>query len=187
MFLDKNGEIRKPYAYLAGFEMFYPDGKERGEAWKATAAKYGIIGYFPTDEAPQDQYPEYEPKDDSTAEKLKKGFLHDVNHMRRSDIIIAQLEDWRGAEPDSGTAFEAGMCYGLGYPCYYFMSDSRPLIERISCHKGEDGLYRDVEGYVVENFGYPVASRLGSTMTAIFHEYPEAPKYTAMDLGIYKE
>lgn len=42
------------------------------------------------------------------------------------------VNDLTGSEPDSGTVFEAGMCYGLGYPCYYFMSDSRPLIERVN-------------------------------------------------------
>ena len=160
MFLDKDGVVRKPYAYLAGFEMFYPDGKERGEAWKAIAAKYGIIGYFPPDEAPKDQFPEYEPKDDSTEEKLKKGFLHDVNHMRRSDIIIAQLEDWRGAEPDSGTCFECGYAAATGMRLYAWCSNPTTLLERTRAekHQDENGVWRDSEGYAFEQRNFPLDS-----------------------------
>lgn len=51
------------------------------------------------------------------------------------------------AYSDSGTVFEAGMCYGLGYRCYCFISDGRPFIEQIECRKGADGVYRDIEGY----------------------------------------
>ena len=67
------------------------------------------------------------------------------------------------------------------------MSDTRPLIERINCKKDENGVYHDIEGYIVENFGFTLCSRLASTAKAIYHEYPDAPKYAAMDLGIFSE
>ena len=168
MFIDKNGEVRKPYAYLAGWEMFWPDGKERGEKWKEIAAKYGIIGYFPPDPAPEDEYPEYEPKDDSTAERLKKGFIHDVNHMRRSDMIIAQLEDWRGAEPDSGTCFECGYAAATGMRLYAWCSNPTTLIARTRAEKfaDENGVLRDSEGYAFEDRGFPLDSSFATMKIA---------------------
>ena len=115
MFIDKNGNVRRPKAYLAGFEMFYPDGIERGEEWKRIAAKYGIEGIFPPDAAPEnDPIAPYVRKDDSEAEFWYGIFMDDVNHMRRSDMIIAQLQDWRGAQPDSGTCFECGYSAATG-------------------------------------------------------------------------
>ena len=181
MFIDKNGEVRKPYAYLAGWEMFWPDGKERGAKWKETAAKYGIIGYFPPDEAPLDQYPEYEPKDDSTAEKLMKGFIHDVNHMRRSDMIIAQLEDWRGAEPDSGTCFECGYAAATGMRLYAWCSNPTTLIERTCAEKtaDENGVLRDSEGYAFEDRGFPLDSSFATMKIA--SSFEEACKMARAD------
>ena len=172
MFIDKKGEVRKPYAYLAGWEMFWPDGMERGERWKETAAKYGIIGYFPPDPAPIDEFPEYEPKDDSPKERSFKGFTHDVNHIRRSDIIIAQLEDWRGAEPDSGTAFECGCAAALGLRLYAWCSNPTTLIGRTCAEKveGEDGVLRDKNGFAFENCGFPLDSSFGTMKVAASFE-----------------
>ena len=173
-------------AYLAGFECFLLNATEYGAWMKEQTLKYNFEGIFPPDEAPGLPMP---PKEIMSNVFSRSAFFfdRDQQHIRNSNFILANFNPYHGAEPDSGTAFEAGMCYGLGYPCYYFMSDSRPLIERINCKKGEDGVYRDVQGYLVENFGFSLCSRLASTMKGIFHEYPDAPKYAAIDLGIYKE
>jgi len=153
MFIDKNGNIRKPVAYLADFEMFLPTCEETVKYWKATCEKYGIIGLFPGDEEPEDEFRPYEPKDDSEKEKWYKVFMHDVNHMKRSDMVIAQLDDWRGAQPDSGTAFEVGYIAASGKPCYGFCRDCSSMIERTQEPKflDENGIWRDKNGYAFEN------------------------------------
>lgn len=125
MFVDENGKARIPTAYLGGYEMFFAaDANERGEKMKKLCARYGINGIFPPEPEPEDEYKPYKPKNDSHAETVKGYFLHDINHIRRSDMIIAQLGDYHGSEPDSGTAFECGCAAALGKRLYGFLDGS---------------------------------------------------------------
>ena len=95
MFIDKNGIVRMPKAYLAGTEIFYPDSEQTQEKYHRLCEKYGIIGFYPSDVAPDDQYREYVKKDDSLHEMEVQLFTHDLNHILRTDIIIANLNDYR--------------------------------------------------------------------------------------------
>ena len=52
MFIDKNGVVRMPKAYLAGTEIFYPNTLETQEKYHKLCEKYGIIGYYPSDPPP---------------------------------------------------------------------------------------------------------------------------------------
>ena len=70
MFIDKNGVVRMPKAYLAGTEIFFTDSDETQEKYHQLCDKYGIIGYYPPDIAPEDEFKEYVKKDDS---------LHEIN------------------------------------------------------------------------------------------------------------
>ena len=158
MFIDKNGVVRMPKAYLAGTEIFYPDTKETQERYHQLCEKYGFIGYYPEDLPPDDEFKEYERKDDSVHEFELKLFTHDLNHIKRSDIIIANLNDYRGNEPDSGTAVECGLAWGLGHRCFAFIDDARPMKERF---KGvtkvrEDGTVTDKNGVKLEDFDGPL-------------------------------
>ena len=38
--------------------------------------------------------------------------------------MLANLEPFRGSEPDSGTAFEVGYALALGKPVYAYLSDA---------------------------------------------------------------
>lgn len=158
MFIDKNGEVRMPKAYLAGFHIFYPDHLERGEELKKLCLKYGIIGIYPEDAEPEDEFPPYTPKDDSMRETEYHFFIRDVNHIRRSDMILAQLEDYHGCEPDSGTAFECGVAAALGYHLYAYTNSTAPMLERVQCEKRQrpDGSWEDMEGNKIEDFDYPL-------------------------------
>ena len=158
MFIDKQGNVRRPKAYLAGTEIFYPDSRQTGERYHRLCEKYGIDGIYPPDIAPEDEYPEYVKKDDSLHESEVQMFTHDLNHIRRCDIIIANLNDYRGNEPDSGTAVECGIAWGLGKRCFAFIDDARPMQERF---KGvtktlPDGRLRDKNGASIEDFGLPL-------------------------------
>ena len=176
-------EAGKYRAYLAGYELFMQNAREVGDMMEAACRQYGFEGIFPPDPVPGLPPVPAEVLKDLFA-RTASYFDADQQHIRNSNMVIANLNPYRGAEPDAGTAFEAGMCYGLGYPCYYFMNDSRPLIERIDCRLEADGHYRDVEGYIVENFGFPLCSRLAANMKGFFGGYPEVAKFVAADLGI---
>ena len=72
MFIDKNGVVRCPVAYLAGPDMFWPNGDEIGAGYVELSHKYGIDGIFPPDPAREDQYREYSPVDNPQEELEKK-------------------------------------------------------------------------------------------------------------------
>jgi len=78
------------------------------------------------------------------------------------------------------------MSYGLGYPCYCFIGDGRPMIERIHCRQDENGVFRDIEGFMVENFGFPLSSRLASTMQVMVADFDEAIQGVAKDIGVFQ-
>ena len=158
MFIDKNGVVRMPKAYLAGTEIFFTDSDETQEKYHQLCDKYGIIGYYPPDIAPEDEFKEYVKKDDSLHEMELQLFTHDLNQIKRTDIIIANLNDYRGNEPDSGTAVECGIAWGYGHRCFAFIDDARPMKERFKGVKKvkEDGTATDKDGANLEDFDSPL-------------------------------
>ena len=141
MFIDKEGKIRKPVVYLADFEMFLPTCDETVRYWKATCEKYGLIGRFPGEGDP------VEPGDNF----WQRVFDHDFNHMLECDMCFAQLDDWRGHEPDSGTLWELGWFVALGMPSYGFYSGPDTMLERKIEKHEEDGVFYDVNGFAIED------------------------------------
>lgn len=173
-------------AYLAGTECFMVDKIPYGLWMEEVCRKYNFQGIFPPDDAPGLVKPGLEDFQ-NVFTRCAFFFDRDQLHIRNSNMVIANFNPFHGHEPDSGTIFEAGMSFGLGYPCYCFTSDGRPLIERIGNRLGEDGLYRDIEDFVVENYGYPLSSRLASSMHVIIGDFETAAKTVAKDIGVYKE
>ena len=172
-------------AYLAGTEIFQLDSVEVGLRMEEQCKQYGFEGIYPADDAPGLDKTPGSSKD--TYIRSAYFFDRDQLHIRNSDMVIANLNPYHGHEPDSGTVFEAGMCFGLGYRCYCFISDDRPLIERIECRKGDDGIYRDIEGYTVENYGFPLSSKLATCVKVLKGDFAEAARKVALDIGSIKE
>ena len=83
--------------YLAGFDVFLPDAVAHGQRLKALCATYGFDGLFPLDNTA--------PKDLSGAALAQWIYRENVALIRRADMVMANLNVFRGAEPDSGTAF----------------------------------------------------------------------------------
>ena len=52
----ENGVVRRPVAYLAGPDMFWPNGDEIGAHYVELSHKYGIDGIFPPDPAREDEF-----------------------------------------------------------------------------------------------------------------------------------
>ncbi len=119
--------------YLAGFDVFYPDSVERGKRLKKLCEKYGFIGLYPLD------------NECDTAEEI---FSANTEMIKNCDIIMANVNCFRGNEPDSGTCFELGFAYALGKKLYCYTDDNRTLRQKIGDF--------DSEGFCVEDFGFPV-------------------------------
>lgn len=153
-------EKKRPLIYLAGFERYDINGQEVFEKMKEICAKYGYEAISPLDHAPGVQ------DTDSENPYMKAMNLFDrfQQHVRNCDIIVANLNDYRGYEINNDVAFECGMGYELGKKLYGYMDNTDKLINRIPS-LGEDREYRDQTGSNVEDFDYPANLMFGSSMT----------------------
>lgn len=116
--------------YLAGPDVFEPDAVAQGEKLKALCSEFGFTGLFPLDNA-------IGPYEDPhrTAEAIR---LANLDLIRRADIVMANLNPFRGFEPDSGTVYEVGFAEALGKPVFAHAADRRHMPERLREHQRLD-------------------------------------------------
>ena len=83
---------------------------------------------------------------------VKKIFENNIGFIDKCDILVANINNFRGWEPDSGTCFEIGYAYSKGKKLYCFIDDMRPCYEKYigSIHKDE-GFWRDDNGAFFES------------------------------------
>ena len=129
--------------YLAGFDVFREDAAEYGIKLKALCARYGFEGLYPLD------------NEADSAEDIFRGNLALID---RCDILLCNLNPFRGNEPDSGTSFEVGYGFAKGKKIVGYLDDGRTLIEKLGATCG---------GYAVEDFSMAVNLMLGCAGTII--------------------
>lgn len=143
--------------YLAGPDVFRPDAL----AWAADArtllAGRGHRALVPLD------------NDETTAMGIYRANLALI---AEADALIANLNPFRGCEPDSGTCFEVGHAVALGKPVVAYVADARPQIERLAAHFAAPlaragGRAVDPDGMAVEDFGLAVNLMLGMACTVV--------------------
>ena len=133
----------KPLVYLAGFDVFRADAVEHGRALKALCARHGLEGLYPFDnQVPEGLRPE---------EAAMVICNANIAMIKRCDAVLANLNPFRGAEPDSGTAFEVGMAVALGKPVWAYFAANGALRDQIA----HDASGFDAQGFQVEDFGLP--------------------------------
>lgn len=150
---------KRPLIYLAGFERYDSNGEEVFARMKEICAKYGYEAISPLDRAPGVQ----ETSSENPYMKAMNLFDRFQQHVRNCDLIIANLNDYRGYEINNDVAFECGMGFELGKKLYGYMDNADKLINRIP-HLGADKEYRDQTGSNVEDFDYPANLMFGSSM-----------------------
>ncbi|MDD2861585.1 MAG: nucleoside 2-deoxyribosyltransferase [Acidiphilium sp.] len=130
-------------AYLAGPDVFLPDAAEHAARKIAIAARYGITGLAPLDDA-------------STAamtedEAWRAIFHKDIAMMAASDIVIANLTPFRGASADAGTLVELGWFLGRGRKIFGYSNSATPFADR---SRAQSALIPDpATGLMHESFG----------------------------------
>lgn len=143
-------EKKTPLIYLAGFERYEADGKEKFEVMKEICRKYGYEAVSPLDMASGVTKTET----DNPYIWAANMFDNYQQHVRNCDIIIANLNDYRGYEINNDVGFECGMGFQLGKTLYGYMDNTDKLIHKIP-HMGQENEYRDQTGSNVEDFDYP--------------------------------
>jgi len=133
--------------YLAGPDVFKSNAKEYGEALKRICKENGLEGLFPLDSEIR--------AENLTPQQLAKKIQEaNIELIRKSDIVVANLSNFRGSEPDSGTVWEVGFAMGLGKKVIGYSDDLRSLKEKtIEIMNLEKGSKEDKEGLLIEDFG----------------------------------
>jgi nucleoside 2-deoxyribosyltransferase len=132
--------------YLAGPDVFETDAIEQGRALKELCRQYGFEGLFPLDN---------EIAFDGTPYAIAKAIREaNIALLKECDLVMANLNPFRGLEPDSGTVYEVGYAAALGKKVYGYAADLRPMIERV---REEQKLLGDAtlcqDGKIIEDFG----------------------------------
>eukprot|EP01063_Lacrimia_lanifica_P002184 TRINITY_DN11133_c0_g1_i1.p2 TRINITY_DN11133_c0_g1~~TRINITY_DN11133_c0_g1_i1.p2 ORF type:complete len:170 (+),score=72.72 TRINITY_DN11133_c0_g1_i1:75-584(+) len=131
--------------YLAGPDVFEQDPLARGAALKALCAEYGFEGHFPMDNAIAEQ-----PSPAATAEAIR---VANVKLIQEADVVMANLNPFRGFEPDSGTVYEVGYAEALGKPVFSYASDRRFMLDRLHQHQALPAGAKDCkDGKQIEHF-----------------------------------
>lgn len=137
--------------YLAGFDVFAPDAVQRGAKMKMQCAERGFIGLYPFD---------------NEADNAPDIFAGNCGLIDKADIVIANLNPFRGDEPDSGTCFEVGYAFAKGKTVYGYLADVRSMREKL----GD----ADANGFAVENWGGPLNLMLCRAATLVEGDFTAA-------------
>lgn len=125
--------------YLAGPDVFRPDALAWAEQARALLQRHGHHALIPLDNT------------ETTAAGIYRA---NVALIAEADAVIANLNPFRGCEPDSGTAFEVGYAIASKKTVIGYLDDDRPQIEKLAGSV-------DAQGMNVENFGLPINLMLG--------------------------
>ena len=126
--------------YLAGPDVFRPDAESWAASARALCAAAGHQALLPLD--PQA----------TTAAAI---CANNLRLIAEADCVVANLNPFRGAEPDSGTCVEIGYALALGKRVVGYAADLRPLRDRLAVADA-GGRCRDAAGWQVEDFGLPL-------------------------------
>jgi len=146
--------------YIAGFDVFKKDSIQIGEKYCELCKSYGFEGLYPLDNKVDFNQPK---------QKIAKEIFEANKKMIDScDIIIANLNQFRGQEADSGTIWECGYGFGLGKEVYGYMDSTVDYIDTFSnTTKGESGLIYDENGMFIEDFNHPINLMIACSVSQI--------------------
>lgn len=154
--------------YLAGPDVFHPEADRLAEEHKALCRAYSFEPLHPIDQPTLTA---------ATIFKVNLGML------RQADFVVANLNPFRGAEVDSGTAFEVEFAIARGIPVIGYVASAETLAERVGRLFGplvmRDEVWRDAGGNLVENFRHPVNLMLAESCTLVVGELEDALKKLA--------
>lgn len=166
-----NKENHKPLVYLSSSFRYDSDGKEKYEAMKEICKKYDLEAVSPLVLAEGVERKITK----NPYERAANEFDNYQQHVRNCDIIIADLNDFRGYECCNDVGFECGMAFQLGKKLYGYMDNTTKMKERIPNY-GEAGANKDMCGSNVENFDYPINLMFSSSMKIFQGKFEEVIK-----------
>lgn len=137
--------------YLAGPEVFLPDGQDVLEIKREILRMYGLASVaLPAELEPPSEMP--------AGERGQEISRRNEELVATADACIANLTPFRGVSADVGTVYELGLAAGLGKWLAAYRNDLRPYRERVEESCGElrqdnAGTVRDSHRLMVEDHG----------------------------------
>lgn len=134
--------------YIAGPDVFEMDSIQIGEKLVQKCKEYGYEGLYPLDNIV-----------DFSQEKHKIAqdiYEANIKMIEKADIVIADLNNFRGKEADSGTVWECGYAFGLGKKVYGYMNNTSDYADKFMHTREVDGILYDNRNRLIENFKYPL-------------------------------
>jgi nucleoside 2-deoxyribosyltransferase len=145
-----NRPVTRHRLYLAGPDVFRPDAAEHGRRLVALCSGQGFDAVFPLSES-------LPPMSDPQA-LAAHIYRANVAHIESCDAVLANLDFFRGPEPDSGTCFEVGYAIARGKKVVGYVPEQGSFAERIVRRHpqaaGAGG--KDAQGWELEEFGLPL-------------------------------
>ncbi|MBI2277865.1 MAG: nucleoside 2-deoxyribosyltransferase [Dechloromonas sp.] len=132
--------------YLAGPDVFRPDAPAWAEAARQLCQAAGHTALIPLDGV------------ETTAPGI---YQANIDLIRSADAVLANLNPFRGCEPDSGTCVEVGFALALGKPVIGYLASAETTTARVARIMGaalerRNGRPLDRDGLYVEDFGLPL-------------------------------
>ena len=150
---------KKMCVYLAGPDVFEPNPIDVGMQLKAIAEAHGFIPMYPFDNV-------VDPNSPSASMDI---FLANRTMIDNTDLVIANLNAFRGAEPDSGTVWEIGYAIGRGIPVIAYVATAESMRDRVLRIDGKNDVNCciDRNGKYIEDFGHPLNLMLMHSVHAL--------------------
>ena len=140
-----------PRVYLAGPDVFRPDAEAHFQDLARECDVLGMEALIPAECAIGTG---------TGPERAKRIYDANMELLRRADGVIANLQPFRGLEPDSGTVFEVGVAAALGLPVVAYGVPQGTYADRatatLATQQDENGVLRDADGAAIEDFGLPL-------------------------------
>lgn len=158
--------------YFATFECFNPEAEKLANKLTELAESHNFKALNPIDSG----------VDFTQPKKVISQTIFNTNIelMNKADIIVANLESFRGFNADDGVSFEVGYCYASGKPCYGVINSyPKTYVKKLDglSYKDDEGIYRDYNGYLIENLDQPCNLMLHNACDKIFQNYEQCLAY----------
>ncbi len=134
--------------YIAGPDVFLKNAVEDLNNKKEFCQKNNFVGMIP-----------FDANVDFTQsnKKIRKDIYEaNIKMIQNTDIVIANMNNFRHNEQDAGTIFEIGYAVALNKEVYIYSDDNRTVIEKTTeVDKNfhiENGQYYDTQEMLIEGF-----------------------------------
>ena len=147
--------------YIAGPDVFEKDSIQIGKKYVELCKEYGFEGLYPLDNVI-----DFKQNRQKIAQDI---FQANKKLIDSCDIVIANLNSFRGKESDSGTVWECGYAFGLGKEVYGYLNRDTSYLQEFKEGEliEENGTFYDLNNRVIEDFDYPLNLMLACSIKEI--------------------